>query len=308
MNITILGAGAMGMLFGGYLSRENQVWLVDVDKARVDEINGTGIIVEEADGARERFTPKAVTTTDGLCRMDLVIVFVKSMYTGAALEANKGIIGPDTYIMTLQNGAGHEAKLRPFADDDHIIIGTTQHNASMFRPSGTRHGGSGQTSLGLLSGGLGAINHIAASFQACGFDCRVAENIRREIWTKLFTNSAASALTAILQMPLGYLTSDPWAKQLMERLCREAVAVANADCGGGFDEEETIRAVTQVCSRAKNGYTSIYTDIKNGRRTEVDTISGAVVAAAKRTNVPAPCHETVATLIHALENRGRQEK
>ncbi len=304
MNVTILGAGAMGMLFGGYLSRRNRVWLVDVDRARVDEINAEGVTVREADGARERFDPVAVTGSDGLGQMDIVVVFVKSMYTAAALEANKGIIGPDTYLMTLQNGAGHEKALRPFADDSHIIIGTTQHNASLLGPAETYHGGSGITSLGLLSGETGALEHIAGNLSSCGLDCRIAENIRREVWTKLFTNSSASALTAILQTPLEYLAQDPWAKELMERLCREAVAVANADCGGGFDEDEVVRAVTAVCNGAKNGYTSIYADIKSGRRTEVGSISGAVVEAAKRANVPAPCHETVAALIHALEDRG----
>lgn len=307
MNITILGAGAMGMLFGGYLSRENRVWLVDVDRARVEEINRTCILVKEANGTEERFAPPAVTDTEGMGPMDLVIVFVKSMYTAAALRANSGIIGPDTYIMTLQNGAGHEEKLRPFVGDDHIIIGTTQHNASLCGPAETYHGGSGMTFLGLLSGDPGSISHIAGTFQACGFDCRVTKDIRREIWMKLFTNSAASALTAILQTPLEFLVEDSWARELMERLCREAVAVANADCDGGFDEDEIIRTVTDVCSRAKNGYTSIYSDIKNGRRTEVGSISGAVVEAARRTNISAPCHETVAALIHALEDRGTQK-
>ena len=115
MKIAVLGAGAMGSLFGGYLSKHNDVWLVDVDPQRVNAITQKGITIVEKDG-EQVFWPKAVTSTSGLGEMDLVIVFVKAMATEAALSQNRHLIGKDTYLLTLQNGAGHEAKLLKFAD------------------------------------------------------------------------------------------------------------------------------------------------------------------------------------------------
>lgn len=73
--------------------------------------------------------------------MDLVIVFVKSMFTRAALETNRNLIGPDTYLMTLQNGAGHEKQLLEFVDREHVIIGSTQHNSSILADGYVNHGG-----------------------------------------------------------------------------------------------------------------------------------------------------------------------
>lgn len=291
------------MLFGGYLSRENRVWLIDVDNRRVEEIRRQGVTVEEKD-TECVFHPQAVTDSRQLPVMDLVIVFVKAMYTQSALENNKHLLGENTYLMTLQNGAGHENKLLAFADREHVIIGSTQHNSSVAGPSRVRHGGGGKTSIGLVGGESGAIAHIAENFTRCGFECVTSDQVQKQIWSKLFLNTSASSLTAVLQVPLGFILDDPYACTLMERLAREAVAVANAE-GLAFTEDEVLSSIRTVLSNGKGGYTSIYADIKNGNRTEVDTISGSVVEAAREKNIPVPCHETIVALIHAMEDKAR---
>lgn len=305
MKIAVLGAGAMGMLFGGYLSQKNEVYLVEVNEDRVKFINENGLRVREKDGTDGHFFPKAVSKTDDIGPVDLVIVFVKAMFTVDALSHNRGLIGPDTYIMTLQNGAGHEAKLGQFTDMAHVVIGSTQHNSSVIENGHVNHGGSGKTSIGLPGGGSEVLQPIAENLTACGFECVTSNEVKKQIWTKLFTNTAASSLTAVLQVSLGYIFSDPSAHELMVKLCQEAVAVANAEGFATFDEAEVIAGVETVCKNAPNGYTSIYADVRDGRRTEVDTISGSVVDAAHALNVPVPCHETIVSLIHALERKPR---
>lgn len=305
MKIAILGAGAMGMLFGSYLSQHNQVWLIDIDEKRIEKINADGVVVCEKNGEDRIYRPLAAASAAGLGTMDLVLVFVKSMFTVSALENNRSLIGPDTYLMTLQNGAGHEAKLLQFADEGHVIIGSTQHNSSVIANGHVNHGGSGQTSIGLLNGHSNEIQSIAENFTACGLDCCISMEIKRQIWTKLFTNTAASSLTAVLQVPLGFILDNPFACSLMERMVKEAVSVANAE-GLGFDEEKVIVGIKTVLANGRAGYTSIYADIKNGNRTEVDTISGSVVEKAKEYGIPVPCHETIIALIHAMENKKKQ--
>lgn len=308
MKITILGAGAMGMLFGGYLSQKNDVWMVDVVQATVDKINADGVMIREKDGSEGLYHPTAVTSTAGLPEMDLIIVFVKAMFTTSALEANKHLIGKNTYLMTLQNGGGHEAKLLQYADSDHVIIGSTQHNSSVIELGHANHGGAGKSSIGILNGNSERITHIAETMTACGFETATSNDVKKQIWTKLFTNTAASSLTAVLQVPLGFLYDDPNAHKLMINLCKEAVTVANAEGFAHFDEAEVIEGVETVCKNAPQGYTSIYADIKNGNRTEVDTISGSVVAAAKEYGVAVPYHEMVVALIHALEGKNALSK
>lgn len=307
MNITVLGAGAMGMLFGSYLSRKNSVWLLDVDESRVSQINASGVAVREKNGTENTFRVHAVTTGKDLPEMDLVIVFVKAMYTEAALKANANLIGKNTYVMTLQNGAGHESKLLAAADREHVIIGSTQHNSSVVSNGVIFHGGSGLCSIGLLSGESGCLEGMAENFTACGLECVTSNEVQKQIWKKLFTNTAASSLTAVLQVPLGFIYEDANARFLMHALAKEAVSVANA-LGLGFDEAEVIADVETVCKNAPNGYTSIYADIKNGNRTEVDTISGSVVEAAAGLDMDVPYHKAVVSFIHALEYKNKLNK
>lgn len=295
----------MGALFGGYLAERNEVYLVDVDARRVERINAEGVRIREQDGTEKVYHPVAVTESAGLPEMDLVIVFVKAMYTESALEANCGLIGPETYLMTLQNGAGHESKLLKFADRAHVVIGTTQHNSSLLGDGHVNHGGGGKTVIGLLDGGSERLRGIAETFTASGFACTTSDEVKAQIWRKLFLNTAASTLTGILQVPLGYILENRYACELMEAMAREAVTVANAEGAAVFDAESVIAEIKEVLSRSRAGYTSIYADVKNGARTEVDTISGSVVEAAHAAGVSVPYHEMAVALVHALEGRGR---
>lgn len=92
LKIAILGSGAMGSLFGAYLSQRNDVWLIDIDKQKVDRINSKGVTIIEND-TRKLYRPKVVSDSAGLGKMDLIIVFVKSMHTIEALEQNRHLIG-----------------------------------------------------------------------------------------------------------------------------------------------------------------------------------------------------------------------
>ena len=303
MNIAVLGAGAMGMLFGSLLSKQNSVWLIDIDKKRICNICSNGVVVQESNGDRLSFHPHAVDSSLDLPTMDLVIVFVKSMYTESALETNRNLLGSGTYLMTLQNGMGHEVKLARFVSKERIIIGSTQHNSSVIGDNIIRHGGGGKTSIGLLSGRSDSLSEIAANFTQCGLQCATSDTVKSQIWNKLFLNTSASSLTAVLQVPLGFIVDDPYACGLMEALAREAVAVANASGEVKFEADQVIHEIKGVLTAAKSGCTSICADIRDGRKTEVDTISGAVLDEAKRFGVPAPCHATIVSLIHALENK-----
>jgi len=302
LRIAILGAGAMGMLFGGYLSKENDVVLIDTDKSKVDAINESGVSIRETDGTIRSAKLPAALSAEGLSAADLVILFVKSMDSRNALQSNLKLIGPATQVMSMQNGAGHETVLREFVPDERIILGITQHNSSIVGPGIIHHGGGGQTYIGAIAGEVQRLKSVQAAFAGSGFPTELSDNVQRKIWEKLFINSSASALTAVLQTSLGHIVDNRHAWLLAKQLVREAVAVANGD-GMGFEEEIVLEGLQQLLERARDGYTSIYADIRDGRKTEVDTISGAVVAASRRNGVPAPSHEFVVNLIHALEGR-----
>ena len=304
MNIVVTGAGAMGSLFGGYLSKRNNVLLYDVSKETVSAINSRGLEITEPDGTSGLYRPSATGDPSAapFKKADLVIVFVKAMHTRQALSAVSALIGPGTYLMSLQNGSGHEETLLEFVEEDRTVIGTTQHNAAVLAPGRVRHGGSGITHIGKLSGDSSSLRPIAEAFTLCGLETDTQDDVKRLVWEKLLTNISASALTAVFQSPLGFISSNPYAWALCEELLREAFQVAHAD-GVDFDAEKEISKVRAVCEGSPDGITSISADIKAGRKTEVDTISGSVVRKAERYGVPAPRHEMIVKLLHALEGR-----
>lgn len=164
MKIAVLGAGAMGGLFASYLSQKNDVTLVSHHAEQADLINKNGFTVLEKDGTKQVFHPHAVTSTKGMQPVDLVILFVKSMANESVLAANRSLLGPDTYLCTLQNGSGHENVLKKFVSEDHIVLGTTQHNASTEARNITRHGGSGMTHLGCVTGDASRLQKFADCF------------------------------------------------------------------------------------------------------------------------------------------------
>lgn len=302
MRIAVLGAGAMGSLYGGYLSRKHDVLLVDVKEETTQKINADGLIIHEPDGTTAVCHPRAAVNTAGMAPVDLIIVFVKAMFSESALQNNRALIGPDTYVMTLQNGSGHEDTLCKFVDRAHVVIGTTQHNSAVVGPGEIRHGGSGITHLGCIEGDVSRLQLIADALCESGLEADCDPNVLKLIWGKMFTNVSVSALTGVLQVPMGFIVEDPHAWALCQTLVREAVAVAKGE-GLDFDAEEKIAEVRAVCEKSPQGLTSIYADLQRGRRTEVDTISGSVVRASKRNGVPAPTHEAIVALVHAMEAR-----
>ena len=304
MKIAVLGAGAMGGLYSAYLSRHNEVTVIDVNTQVVEKINADGLEVQEPDGTSNIYHPHAVLSTEGMEPVDLIVVFVKAMFSESALNNNKSIIGPETYLMTLQNGSGHEDMLGKFVPQEHIIIGTTQHNASVAGFGVTKHGGSGMTHMGCVTGDVNRLQKFADAFTACGLDADVSDGVQKMIWNKMFTNVSASALTGALQVPLGYISADENAWKLCCQLIREAVDVAAA-LGMDFDYDEKVAEVKAVCDKSPNGLTSIYADLRDGRRSEVDTISGSIVRAGVKAGVPTPSHCFLVGLIHAMENRPR---
>jgi 2-dehydropantoate 2-reductase len=302
MKIVVIGAGAMGSIYGGHLSQNNEVYIVDTNKSVVDQINSQGLLIDE-DGVTNVYHPKAVTTTEGITDADLVILFVKSIFSRVALEGNKNIIGPNTRLLTLQNGAGHEDLLMEFVPKDHVIIGTTEDNGAVLAPGHVRRGGEGKTNAGMLEKDTDHfLDTLKASFDSCGFTVKIHENIQQLIWDKLFTNVSLSAVTGILQVDMGYIAANEYAWTLTKKLIHETYETAKA-MGLEFDEAEIVERVRLTSVNNPNGCTSIRADLRDGRKTEVNTISGAVVRAAQKYNVAVPCHEFVVNMVHAMEGR-----
>ncbi|MDD6716256.1 MAG: ketopantoate reductase family protein [Firmicutes bacterium] len=304
MKIAVIGAGAMGSIYGGHLSLHNDVTLIDTNPKVIETVQQNGLKIEENE-QENIYRPAAAISSEGMEPVDLIILFVKALYSKAALSGNRNLIGSDTYVMTLQNGSGHEDILGEFVPQDHIIIGTTEDNGAVLGFGHIRHGGVGNTNVGMLTEDKeNFLNRLKESFDSCGFNVRIHPNIQQLIWDKLFTNVSLSAVTAVLQVNIGYIAANEYAWKMTMALLHEAVETAHA-LGLEADEEKLAEKIKATSAGSPEGVTSICADIRAGRKTEVDTISGSVVRAAHKAGIPVPVHEFVVNTIHALEGRDR---
>lgn len=302
MKIAVLGAGAMGSLYGAYLSQYNEVYMIDVNDKIVDSINQKGLIIYEKDkNENVIYHISAFTTSKNLGIMDLIIVFVKNIYTFSALENNKNLIGENTLVLTLQNGAGNDRDLQQFIKKENILIGTTEHNCSSLEPGYVSHNSIGITNIGMTVYNLQILQRVCDLFTHCNINTKIYENIQEIIWNKLFINMSLNSVTAILQCKVGYLYENSDASEIVRNILSEAVDVAIAD-GTYFDKDKVIETVEKhIKDDFHEVITSMNQDVKNKRITEIDHINGAVVKAAKEYGIPTPYNEFIVHLVHAIE-------
>lgn len=152
MKAAVIGPESMGLLYGSRLSACADVCLVGRSREHVDEMNEKGITLKRGDAQRV-YKVRAVLPGEEKEAKDLIILFTKAYITGEALAANRDLIGKDTLILTLQNGAGHEDILREFTDDAHILIGTTTQGSYRENIHTIVNSGLGDTVIGRITEG-----------------------------------------------------------------------------------------------------------------------------------------------------------
>lgn len=307
MRIAIIGPGAMGLLFGAYLSTANEVTMIGRSREKMDDIKNNGVSVEEIDGTVKDYSMDAVTDTKALAPFDLVMVFTKTGATRAALEQNRNIIDEHTVLLTLQNGMGHENVLKEFAPIERILIGTTKEGSYRKSSRSICHSGVGSTAFGTIAGDCSQYQNVADAFNRSGLECALAPEIKRMIWDKIMINASSSVLSGIFQVPQGCVFTKAHVWNIAKKLIIELCATATAD-GYAFDAAEQIERIEKHLKAAPGGYTSIYADLKAGNKTEVDVINGAVVAEAHRLGMPVPTHEIIVDMVHGMEEVKETEK
>lgn len=291
--ISIIGDGAMGVLYASMLSSFSPVTVFSRNAERTEKRNVNGIRVISREGA---IICRPVFSSDksAISSSDLVILFVKSTATAGAIEEYKEYIPEGAYIMTLQNGAGHLEELRRYFPEERIIIGVTEHNASVIDDCTINHGGCGKTVISTSP------EWVKDAFSSAGIETEVSDCVMRDIWRKLLTNASLSTATALLMCSIDSLGRSSGAFSIVEKLLEEAVMVAAGD-GYRFSYDEVRRELYEKTRTSHNAYTSIYSDLKNGRKTEVDYISGYVTARAEALGLDVPYQRAAVDMIHAKE-------
>ena len=300
MKVAVIGPGAMGCLFGGFLAEAgNEVWLLDKSDRRAALLEQEGVRLEGIGGSR-RVPVRVGTDPHAIGQADLVLVWVKAYDTVAATEGLPPLVGARTWVLSLQNGLGNLEALSAVVDPRRILGGTTAYGATLLSDGCSRHTGVGDTTIGTHP----TVSHdeiapITQAFADAGIAVTVARDLQCVLWSKLLVNATINPLTALTRVRNGDLPVREDTSRLIRIVTRECEQIASsAGISLGYDSLE--QRVQSVCEATARNRSSMLQDVLRGRRTEIDAINGSVVSKAKAVGTQAPVNELLMGLVRAV--------
>lgn len=291
--VFILGAGAIGSVFGAFLSKNSPVTLVG-RPAHMDAIKEKGLVLI-GDGAGTYVKNiKPITSIDQIPSKTLLLVTVKASDLEESLTSIAPLIQEDTVLLLLQNGLGIEEIARKVTNGRGTVIrGIVRIGAEIVEP--------GQVKVSLYSTFFDSDENskqVAELFQTSGLDVAISDSFPTDVWRKVTINCYTNPLSAILNIPTATLVS-PHLSEIQLRVVEECIAVGAAE--GVKINLSLIKVMNQNLPRYTN-QTSMLQDINRGRKTEIDFLNGKIVELGKKHNIPTPVNECIAQLVRFKES------
>lgn len=297
MRIAVLGAGGIGGYYGARLAEGGADVALVARGAHLAALQADGLRVRSPRGDAELHLPATDVPAD-IGPVDVVLVTVKSQDTAGAAELLSPLLGPDTMVVSLQNGLGNEEHLAEAIGHERVLGGLCYILATIAEPGTIEHvGGPATVVFGELAGGTSARGErLREAFAAGGVDVTVSTDVRAEIWTKFAFILALSGITAAARLSIGEIRSSPPAWELFRRMLREAGAVAAAE-GSPLDDGVLARHEELARSLEADVHSSLHYDLTHGKPMELDALHGELLRRARRHGVDVPVTEVVHGLL-----------
>lgn len=295
--IAIVGAGAMGCYFGGILLQAgHQLTFIDVNPEQIATINQRGLILE-TDKGHQQMPASAALAKDVTQPADLIILFTKTLHTDAAMQSIQHLLTANTVILSLQNGLGNAEKIAQYHDLSRIAIGTTLVPADLHGPGHVvSHGPSSSLMMDANTQQPPWMENLATLFNTAGLTTELDRNIHSVIWSKVAFNAALNSICAITGATPGKIAEVEASVQLAHNVVDETVITAQAK-GIEIDATHIWENVKMAMREHPNHKPSMLQDIENARATEIDSINGAIVAAAAECGIDAPVNRNLSQLV-----------
>lgn len=303
MKIAVVGCGAMGSVYAALMGGTHEVWAIDRWRDHVDAIRERGLRLEGASGDR---TVQIGATTDaadvGVC--DLVIIATKAMHVEAGATAALALTGPDTDVISIQNGLGGPDTAARILGTKRLMVGVVGgFGASIRGPGHAHHNGWEQVRLGEFSGAITPrLERVAEVWREAGFKVKCFDDIDQLVWEKLICNVCFSGTCTITQRTIIEVIDDPDAWQVASTCAREAFDVAKAR-GVKLDFDDPVAYVRAFGMKIPNAKPSMLLDLLEKRASEIDAINGAIGPAARAVGLSAPFNEAISALVRAEERK-----
>ena len=304
--VVVVGAGAMGGLFGGLLAEGGlDVTLIDAWPEHIARIKDKGIRIVGVGGDRD-IKVKAAIDAGEVKSADVVLFQCKAFANEAAAKSAQHLFGGETVAITFQNGLGNEQVLAGILGEKNVIGGLTAQAGLAEAAGVVRNFGDLPTYIGEMAGGQSdRAVAIAKAFTTHGLAVKATPEIKREKWKKLLGNVALGAISAVTDLRSFEIMRIPELQEIVFRAVDEAAAVAKAE-GVALDVAEA-RSVLMTLVDTSGGGTgasksSMREDIIRKRRTEIDTIHGAVARLARQHKVATPTIDAMVAMVKGVQS------
>lgn len=299
--IIVMGAGAVGAYFGGCLasSDSNDMFFI-ARGAHLKAIQKNGIQVKSVYGDFNQRV-EASDSLDGYRdTADIILFTVKSYDTKEAMELIRPKIGENTQILTIQNGLENFDKLEESFGADRVIQGICRIGAMVESPGVIRHSSMGSIIIGEYDGTTTErVKFVKHLFDQVNVDCRITDNIKKEVWTKFIWNSVFNMLTAAAGVTTDKIFEKEPSKKLSFEIFREISLVAS-EYGIDFTENDYNKMATEV-QKLGAFKTSTYQDRVNGKRLEYKAFTGVILRMGKEKGLHLPYNEALYGLISLID-------
>lgn len=299
--IAVVGCGAMGSIYAGlFASSGNEVLGIDRNTDHIAAIAERGLRVSGASGDRTVAIEARTEVPDEV--VDLVIIAVKAHHVADAASDAARMLGPETVVLTIQNGLGSAREVAMAVGADRLLVGVAQgFGASLPAPGHAHHNDMKAIRLGVHDGSRYEMaEQVATLWRDAGFDAEAVTDIVAMQWEKLICNVAYSGVCAVAGATIGEVMADPDLASVSRAAATEAWNVARAN-GVAMDIGDPAEHVRQFGARMPAAKPSVLLDIEAGRRSEIGVINGSIPLEAARVGMEAPVNATLTALVKARE-------
>ena len=309
MRVAILGAGAMGSVFGGHLALAgHDVTLVDVWVEHMEAVAAAGLDLRTPSGDSTIVQMKAIHEPRRLEPVELVIVLTKSFACGEAVRSIAHALTDETWVVTVQNGLGNDRRLAEVIGPGRVVPGTTTVGAEQSGPgvATMNPAAATRTSVTHLGPPRGVdtippgVHEIARVLTEAGLPTEALDSADVVIWMKLALAGPMGPVTALLRRTVAGVAANEHSFALIEAMFDEIVAVAHA-VGVPLDREAAWAHARETFRGAGPHTTSMAADVLAHRRTEIDAFCGEVVRLGAEHGVPTPANLSVWQALKAIE-------